>query len=132
MTTLDSRPDPAPVADPPRPAHDLVSDLRQPTRDLRGAIRDTWDGFSHLHRNAVSEGALPAKVKELIALAIAVDEGCEGCIAYHAAGAARRGATEQEVAEALGVVLLMRGGPASVHGPLALQTFREFAEDSAT
>lgn len=112
---------------PPRPAHDLVESLRQPTRDLRRAIPDTWDGFSHLHRSAVADGALPAHVKELIALALAVAEGCDGCIAYHAAGAARKGATEEEVAEALGVALLMRGGPASVHGPLALATFREFA-----
>lgn len=112
----------------PRPAHDLVDSLKQPTRDLRKAIPDTWDGFSHMHRSAVADGALSASVKEMIALAIAVAEGCEGCIAYHAAGAARRGATEEEVAEALGVALLMRGGPASVHGPLALQTFREFSE----
>lgn len=113
---------------PPQPAHELVDSLRQPTRDLRRAIPETWDGFSKLHRHAVEDGVLPARIKELIALAIAVDEGCEGCIAYHASGAARRGATEAEVVEALGVALLMRGGPASVHAPLALQTFREFAD----
>lgn len=112
---------------PSGPAHELVESLRQPTRDLRRAIPDTWQGFSHLHRNAVADGALPGRIKELIALALAVSEGCEGCIAYHAAGAARQGASEDEVAEALGVALLMRGGPASVHGPLALATFREFA-----
>ena len=112
---------------PPRPGHELVESLRQPTRDLRRAIPDPWQGFSDLHRSAVADGVLPARVKELIALAIAVAEGCEGCIAYHASGAARRGATEDEVAEALGVALLMRGGPASVHGPVALATFREFA-----
>lgn len=117
---------------PPRPAHDLVDSLRQPTRDLRTAIPDTWEGFSRMHRSAVADGALPAKVKELIALAIAVAEGCEGCIAYHASGAARRGATEEEAAETIGVALLMRGGPASVHGPQALATFREFAAPSDT
>ena len=113
-----------------RPAHALVQSLRQPTRDLRDAIPDTWAGFGQMHQHAVADGALPARMKELIALAIAVDEGCEGCIAYHAAGAARRGASEAEVVEALGVALLMRGGPASVHAPLALQTFREFAAPS--
>ena len=115
-------------AAPPRPAHELVESLRQPTRDLRKAIPDTWKGFATLHHSAVADGALPAKVKELMALAIAVVEGCEGCIAYHASGAARQGATEEEVAEALGVAVLMRGGPASVYGPIALETFREFAE----
>lgn len=120
MTSLDVETD--------RPGHELIHALKQPTRDLRAAIPESWQGFSELHKHAVADGALPAKLKELIALAIAVDEGCDGCIAYHASGAARRGATEEEVAEALGVVLLMRGGPASVYAPMALQTFREFAD----
>lgn len=117
---------------PPHSAHDLVASLRQPTRELRRAIPDTWEGFARLHRQAVADGVLPGRIKELIALAIAVAEGCEGCIAYHAMGAARQGATEPEVTEALGVALLMRGGPASVHAPLALETFREFADAADT
>lgn len=106
---------------------EIVRDLRHPTRELRDAIPDTWEGFAHLHHAAVEEGALPAKVKEMIALAIAVAEGCDGCIGYHAAGAARRGASHEEVAEALGVALLMRGGPASVYAPMAYQAFQEWA-----
>ena len=43
----------------------------------------------------MAEGALPAKVKELIALAIAVTRECNGCVAAQARGAARRGATAQ-------------------------------------
>lgn len=105
----------------------LVGDLREPTRELRDAIPETWGGFSDMHRAAVADGVLPAKVKELIALAIAVAEGCDGCIGYHAAGAARRGASREEVAEALGVALLMRGGPASVYAPKALQAYEEWA-----
>jgi AhpD family alkylhydroperoxidase len=66
-------------------------------------------------------------MKELIALAIAVIKECDGCIAYHASAAARLGATEQEVAEVLGVALLMGGGPASVWGPRAFDAYREFA-----
>lgn len=109
--------------------HQIIDDLRQPTRDLRDAIPETWAGFAALHRSAVGDGVLPAKFKELIALAIAVAEGCDGCIAYHAKAAARRGATEEEAAEALGVTLLMSGGPASVYAPRAFDAFREFAAD---
>ena len=65
----------------------------------------------------MAEGVLPARVKELMALAIAVVKECDGCIAYHAKAAARRGATADEVAETLGVALLMDGGSASVNGP---------------
>lgn len=105
----------------------VADDLRQPTRDLRDAIPETWAGFAELHSHAVADGVLPARIKELIALAIATVEGCDGCVAYHARAAARRGASEEEVAEALGVSLLMAGGPASVWAPRALQAFREFS-----
>ena len=106
---------------------DVISELSEPTRSLRDASSEVWAGFGQLHKAAVADGALPAKVKELMALAIAVAKRCDGCIAYHAKAAARRGATPEEVAEALGVALLMDGGTASVYGPRAWDAYREFA-----
>jgi AhpD family alkylhydroperoxidase len=100
-------------------------------RDLRKAIPDVYAGYAQLHGAAMAEGALPGKTKELIALAIAVSKQCDGCIANHAKAAARLGATEQEVAEALGVALLMNGGPGTVYGPRAFAAFREYAAKAA-
>ena len=105
----------------------VIDELKEPTRSLSEMIPETWRGFSEMHRSAVADGALPARVKEAMALAIAVVKQCDGCIAYHAKAAARRGATPQEVAEALGVALLMDGGTASVYGPRAWDAYREFA-----
>jgi AhpD family alkylhydroperoxidase len=105
----------------------IIDELTAPTRELSQAIPDAWSGFSQLHRHAVADGALPAAVKELIALTIAVVKQCDGCIAYHAKAAARRGATPEQVAEALGVALLMDGGSATVYGPRAWQAYHEFA-----
>lgn len=110
----------------------VIEDLKEPTRSLSQMIPDTWKGFSDLHQHAVAEGALPAHVKELMALAIAVVKQCDGCIAYHAKAAARRGATADEVAEALGVALLMDGGTASVYGPRAWDAYRELAGPPAS
>jgi len=76
---------------------------------------------------ATADGALSSKTKELIALAIAVTKQCDGCIASHARKAARHGATADEVAEALGVAILMSGGPGTVYAPRALAAFEEFA-----
>lgn len=45
------------------PFHDVIHDLRQPTRDLRAAIPDTWAGFSAMHRAAVADGALPGRIR---------------------------------------------------------------------
>jgi AhpD family alkylhydroperoxidase len=97
-------------------------------RHLREAIPGVYAGYAQLHSAAMgSDGALPARVKELIALAIAVTRECDGCIASHARAAARRGATAQEVAETMGVAILMNGGPATVWGPRAYAAFEEFA-----
>ena len=106
---------------------EVIAELVEPTRELRRAIPDVWAGFSALHQAAMAEGVLTARVKELMALAIAVVKECDGCVAYHAKAAARHGATADEVAEALGVALLMDGGTASVNGPRAWQAFAEFA-----
>jgi AhpD family alkylhydroperoxidase len=108
----------------------IQRELAPISRELRQMIPETYAGFAALHTAAMSEGALPTKSKELIALAIAVVEQCDGCIAAHARGAAKAGATKEEVAEAIGVTFLMAGGPATVYGPRAYSAFCEFAEPS--
>ena len=110
---------------------ETLRDLREPTRGLRHAIPDTWGGFAELHSAALAEGAVPARLKEVVALAIAVVKRCDGCIAYHAKAAARAGATPAEVAELLGVALLMDGGTASVYAPRAWEAFGEFSGATA-
>jgi AhpD family alkylhydroperoxidase len=97
-------------------------------RRLREAIPGVYAGYAQLHDAAMGDGgALPAPVKELIALAIAVTRECDGCILAHARAAALRGATSQEVAETMGVAILMNGGPGTVYGPRAYAAFEEFA-----
>jgi AhpD family alkylhydroperoxidase len=98
-------------------------------RELRRAVPEVYKGFGELHHASFAPGALDAKTKELIALAIAVIERCDGCIAAHAQSAARAGATRQEAAEAIGVAFLMGGGPASIYGPRAYDAFCEFAPE---
>jgi AhpD family alkylhydroperoxidase len=72
--------------------HGVISELRQPTRALRDAIPEAWAGFAALHEHALAPGTL--HVKELVALAIAVSKECDGCIAYHARGAAMKGGAD--------------------------------------
>src|SRR5215469_17429363 len=105
----------------------VLRDLSPLHRELRRAIPDVYAGFGELHQAAFTGGALDTRTKELIALAIGVVEGCDGCIASHAQAAALAGATRQEAAEAIGVTFLMKGGPATIHGPRAYDAFCEFA-----
>ena len=106
-------------------------ELRVPTRELRHAIPLVYAGYKELHDSALAAGALDARTKELIALAIAVSKECDGCIAAHAHAAVRHGATPQEAAEAIGVTFVMNGGPATVYGARAFAAFREFYDQQA-
>ena len=106
---------------------DVATGLAPIARELRREIPDTVKAFADLHAAAMAEGELSAATKELIALAIAVNDRCDGCIASHARGAARKGATRAQVAEAIGVAILMTGGPATVYGPRALAAYDDFA-----
>ena len=98
---------------------------------LRQGAPDTMKAFGALSTAATATNAIDTKVKELMALAISVVKRCDGCIAYHAKGAAARGASAAEVADALGVALLMDGGTASVYGPRAWAAFEEFSDAAA-
>jgi AhpD family alkylhydroperoxidase len=107
----------------------VLDDLSPLHRQLRRAVPDVYRGFGELHRAAFADGALDTRTKELIALAIAVVEGCDGCMASHAQAAAHAGATRQEAAEAIAVTFLMHGGPATIHGPRAFDAFCEFVPE---
>lgn len=106
---------------------DVLDDLAPLTRDLRKAIPDVYEGFRALHGAAfASSTALEVKYKELIALAIAVATECDGCIASHSRAAVKAGASKEEAADALGVTILMGGGPATIWAPRAYSAFCEF------
>ena len=108
-------------------AHEILDELREPGRQLRRLIPDVYSSFGALDHAVIVDGALSAKHKELIALAVAATRECDACVVAHARGASLAGASEQEVAEAMGVVILMNGGPGTVWGPRALEAFQEFA-----
>jgi AhpD family alkylhydroperoxidase len=111
-------------------AHETLHEVTAAGRKLRDAIPEVYSGYARLSAAAMADGHLPGKVKELIALAIAATRECDGCIAAHARGAASRGVTAPEVAEALGVAIMMNGGPGTVWGPRAYAAFQEYAAES--
>lgn len=106
----------------------LEDRLTQFGRELPGPMT----GFARLHRKAVEDGALSAKVKEMMALAVSVAVGCEGCIAYHTHDAIKAGATRAELLEAIGVGVMMGGGPGSIYAAHALDAVDQFLAESMT
>ena len=103
------------------------ADLRDGYRRLYAAIPDTMTGFDGLHRAAVANGALSRANKELIALGIGIAARCGGCITLHVQAAVAAGATPEEVREAIGVAVLMGGGPASTYAIEALDALDHFS-----
>ena len=80
-----------------------------------------YQAFLEMEQAAYSDGALPSKIKELIAVGISVVIDCESCMQWHIDQAAKAGATEQEILEAIEVGIEMGGGPATVSARFALE-----------
>lgn len=106
---------------------EVLAELAVEGRALRQLIPDVYEAFAQLSKAAQAPGTLSPVTKELIALAIAVSNQCDGCIASHARALVMKGAKEEEVAETLGVCIQMMGGPGTVYGPRALAAFRSFS-----
>ena len=79
-----------------------------------------------LSRAAHAGPALDHATQELIALAIGVATRCEPCIAYHAEGAIKAGATRDQVAETLAMAVYMGAGPSVRYAAKALEAVDQF------
>lgn len=80
--------------------------------------------FKAFSKAVFAAGALDAQTKQLIAVAVAHVTQCPYCIKGHTEGAARAGATDAQIMEAIWVAAEMRAGGAYAHSALALQTLQ--------
>ena len=106
----------------------ITREISAYTAELRKSVPETMRGFYALSQAASAGGAVDARTKELIALAIGVTQRCDGCIGFHAKALVGLGATREEVAEVLGMCVYMGGGPALMYAADALRAFDQFAE----
>jgi AhpD family alkylhydroperoxidase len=60
----------------------------------------TWQSA----KQVMAPGALDAKTKELIYIAVSVAQGCDYCIASHTTSARNKGMSEAEYVELVGVI----------------------------
>jgi AhpD family alkylhydroperoxidase len=86
---------------------------------------DVGKNLQALGEAVLKPGALDTKSKELIALGISVSGHCDECIAYHTRASIAAGATKEEVVEALGVAVLMGGGPSFAYSTHALAAMEQ-------
>jgi AhpD family alkylhydroperoxidase len=88
---------------------------------------ETEAAFQAFSQKVFAEGALPVKVKQLIAVAVAHVTQCPYCIKGHTKAALRHGASQQELMEAIWVAAEMRAGGAYAHSALALDEMTKAA-----
>lgn len=105
----------------------LIHDINEALGPFRKSQSEAMGGFAQLARASMAEGAISAKHKELIALAIGVTQHCSGCIGFHVKALVRLGATRQELEEMLTVCTYMGGGPALMYAAEALAAWDAFA-----
>jgi AhpD family alkylhydroperoxidase len=92
-------------------------ELSQKRKELAPEIYTAFQAFS---QRAFADGALPSKTKELIAVAVAHVTQCPYCIRSHTKRATMKGATAQEIMEAIWVAAEMRAGAVVAHSALAI------------
>ena len=110
----------------PKPV--LPSQTRELSKKRAQLAPEVHDAFQTFSQRVFAEGALPAKMKQIIAVAVAHVTQCPYCIQGHTKLALRQGATQEEIMEAIWVAAEMRAGGAYAHAAIAIDTMNE-AED---
>ena len=101
-------------------------------KDMRTLAPADYEAWVNLNRIvARTDGALPRKYRELLAVGVAVAIQCPFCIEAHAKGARAAGATREEIVEATFVASAIRAGAATMHGTMALKFFDASADSTA-
>ncbi len=88
----------------------------------------TYKPFLELEARAFSDGALPKKIKELMALSISIVTKCEPCMEWHLDQALQAGAADAEIYETIDVAIEMGGGQAGAYARFVLRALEYFKE----
>lgn len=105
---------------------ELRAELQKLSGKLGKELAGPMSAFATLHKNALADGALSKKEKELIALGIGIASRCEPCIYAHVEKCLKNGATPAEVMEAAGVAVMMGGGPVYTYTPVVAAAIKHF------
>ncbi len=100
---------------------DMTRRRKEAHATLLASKSRVYQAFLEMERAAFSDGALPRRAKELIAVGISVATDCESCMQWHIEQAAAAGASRPEVFEAVEVGIEMAGGPGTVSARFALE-----------
>lgn len=95
---------------------------------LNSGFRD-FNKFFALDNKAYIDGALPAKMKELMGLVGSMVLRCNDCIFYHIDRSIQEGATRQELYEAFNIGLVIGGSIVIPHLRYAMEVLDELTAE---
>jgi AhpD family alkylhydroperoxidase len=126
----------AAMVEPPGREPDMTDSIHpEATHDLAHKRHElapaTEAAFLVFSRQVFADGALSAKVKQIIAVAVAHVTQCSYCIRGHSAAALRHGASPEELMEAIWVAAEMRAGGSYARSALALAEIEKFTAAEA-
>ena len=96
------------------PSYYLSEDLPR-FGEIAKANPKAWDAFLAWYQQTMEPGALDARTKKLIALAVAYAIQEPYCIDSYSAACSEAGLSPEEMAEAVGIAAVIRGGGTLAH-----------------
>ena len=89
--------------------------------------KELADKFFTYYNSVFAEGALTAREKSLIALAVSHTVQCPYCIDAYSSDATEKGCSEQQMMEAVHVAAAIRSGASLVHGVQMMNKVKEIS-----
>ncbi len=100
--------------------------LQEGQEAIQETLPGVMEGFRNFSQSVIALKQIPLKMKELIAVAVAVGIRCQPCIVHHVKGALDQGATPDEILEACSVSIFMGGGPSIAYTAYVVQALKDF------
>jgi len=97
--------------------------IQQQIAEIGRTNREIVKGYRELTNAGNATNLLGGKVRELIALAVAVTRQCDGCIVTHTDAAIKQGATREGIVEALSVAIAVNAGAALIFSSRVMDAF---------
>lgn len=104
----------------------VIKLLQEGRQAIQEVLPEMMEGSSRITQSLIASELIPYKVKELIAVGIAVGIRCHPCIVYHVKEALDRGATADEIMEACSIAIAMGGGPSIAYTSYVVQALKDF------
>lgn len=108
---------------------DEIKNMRQEVKrykeKMKKAMPRVMTDYENLRDSALEEGVLPAKIKELIAIGIAIAKQCKDYIVAHVNNALMAGASQEEIWDVCRMAIAMGGGPAVAYSRFTMKAVEE-------